>query len=482
MPDRFANGDPSNDDYPGMTDRLDRKENLMRHGGDLQGIIDHLDYFTDLGVTALWLNPALENDMPRESYHGYAITDLYRVDRRLGDNMLYKQLVRQAHVKGLKVIMDMVVNHIGTNNYLIRDRPMDDFVHQFPEFTRTNYRGIAQLDPYASDADRDLMMNGWFDHTMADLNQRNPLAAKYLIQNTIWWVEYAGIDGIRMDTYSYPDKGFLAQWAETVQLEYPSLNIVGEVWENKATTQAYWLSGANQAGDYDSHIHSVTDFVLQDALSKAFTEEESWHHGLARIYYTLTEDRIYPDPNVLVTFIDNHDIARYFSVVGEDLDKMKMGIVALLTLRGIPQWYYGSELGFTGWSHGEVRPEMYGGWADHTANAFTGTGLTEEERELLAFTRNMLQWRKTAAVIHKGELMHFVPENKTYVYFRYSKDAAVMVAFNLNDHSVDLALDRFAERLEGYTSAENVIYGGSLKLDDKLVLAPQSVAVLELKK
>jgi glycosidase len=480
MPDRFANGDPSNDVYEGMTDTFDRSHNLMRHGGDLDGIIEHLDYFNKLGVTALWLNPVQENDMYRESYHGYAITDMYRIDRRLGTNATYRSLVERAHKMDLKVIMDMVVNHFGTNNYIIRDLPADDWIHQYPEFTRTNYRGVMQLDPYAAGSDLKLMNDGWFDITMADMNQQNPFVAKYLIQCTLWWIEFAGLDGIRMDTYSYPDKHFLADWAQAVFDEYPAFNIVGEVWEYKSATQAYWLSGANHPGDYDSRIHSLTDFVLKQALDYAFNEDEGWDKGLARIYYTLTEDRLYPDPNQMVTFIDNHDVARYFSVVGEDMAKMKMATAALLTLRGVPQLYYGSELGFTGWSHGEVRPEMFGGWPDHEKNAFTGEGLSAREKEMQDYTLKLLQWRKETPVVHHGKLMHYVPQDKTYVYFRYDDHHCVMVILNRHEQGYELQLDRFEERLQGYFRASDVISGEQFELGGSIDLEPNSATILQL--
>jgi len=476
MPDRFANGDESNDEIPGMEEKINREDIYGRHGGDLKGVIDQMDYIEDLGITTLWLNPVQENNMPKESYHGYAITDFYMVDSRLGSNEDYVKLVDESHKRGLKVIMDMVVNHAGTNNYFIKDLPMHDWIHQFDSFTRSNYRGVMNNDPYVAESDLTLMNTGWFDHTMADLNQKNPYLSKYLIQQTLWWIEYAGLDGIRMDTWSYPDKYFLKDWADAVYRNYPDFKIVGEVWENKAATQSYWLA------DFNSGIDCLTDFVMHEALNKAFIEESSWHTGLWRIYYTLTEDRLYPNPGSMVTFLDNHDVPRFYSSVKEDLRKQKMGLTTLMTLRGIPQVYYGTELALSGHSHGEVRPEYHGGWDDHKKSAFTGDGLEDFEKELLAFTQKLLNWRKDQPVIHYGDLMHYVPVEDVYVYFRYDQSNSVMVILNANEESVELNTHRFRERMDGFSYGWDVMNDNKISDLSKIQIPAVSPIIIELRR
>jgi glycosidase len=402
----------------------------------------------------------------------------------MGSNEEYAQLVETCHQKGLKVIMDMVVNHCGTNYYFIKDLPTEDWVHQFPEFTRSSYRGVTQIDPYRAESDFNIMLKGWFDTTMADLNQENPLVATYLIQNTIWWIEYSGIDGIRMDTYSYPYKAFLANWAKAVFDEYPQFNIVGEVWEYLATTQAHWLKGYGDNPDgYESHLPSVTDFVLAQALGEAFKEEEGWDRGVSRLYYTLTQDRIYPNANGLVTFLDNHDVARYFTVVGEDPRKLKMGIATLLTTRGIPQIYYGTELLMTGNGHDEVREEFPGGWADHPKSAFTKEGRTDTQNEMFDYMQALLQWRKNTPVVYQGKLMHYVPENGVYVYFRYDANHCVMVVLNNSpDKTQTISTQRYQQRMQGYTKATDILNGIMINDLSQLTIPAKSALVLELKK
>ncbi|MFK7756508.1 MAG: glycoside hydrolase family 13 protein [Flavobacteriales bacterium] len=479
MPDRFSNGDSENDNLS-MKEATDRTNNLGRHGGDLKGITDHLSYIADLGATALWLNPVQENDQPVESYHGYAITDFYNVDARLGDNEQYKQLVKQAHDLDLKVVMDLVANHCGSEHWFIKDLPSEDWIYQYDSFTRSNYRGVTNVDPYASEEDFTKMKKGWFDHTMPDMNQANPLLAKYLIQNSIWWIEYAGIDGIRMDTYSYPDKDFLADWVTAIYTEYPSFNIVGEVWENTAATQTYWLNDGKSS--YNSGIKSITDFVWKEAVTKAINEGGGWDTGLSRLYYALSQDRLYSDPNELLIFLDNHDVPRFMSAVGGDLDKMKLGLTLLLTSRGIPQVYYGFELGLEGWSHGEVRPEMYGGWPDHERSVFTGTGLSEKETDLLSFSKLLLNWRKSKGTFFQNaDLVHYVPEEDVYVYFRKNEDQSIMVILNNNSEVKSIDFNRFRSNLEQLETGSDVISGKSVNFSDNLELAPKQSLILELK-
>ena len=343
MPDRFANGDPKNDTLRTMLEGTHREKPESRHGGDLKGISDHLDYIKDLGATAVWLNPVLENNQPKSSYHGYAITDLYQVDKRFGSNEDYLAFIRKSQKMGLKVIQDMVMNHLGSYHWIVKDLPEKNWLNQFPEFTRSNYQGSVVSDPYQSAADSTLMNNGWFDTTMPDVNQTDSLVSTYLIQNTLWWIEYAGIDGIRMDTYPYPDKIFMSKWVKEVMDEYPRFNVVGEVWIDNVATTAYWQKGANNKDGYESNLPSVTDFPLCFAIPKALNEPPTWENGMRRLYNLLALDFAYPSPNNNLIFLDNHDMTRIFLSLGKDLKKLKLALTFLLTTRGIPEIYYGTE-------------------------------------------------------------------------------------------------------------------------------------------
>jgi glycosidase len=421
MPDRFANGDIKNDSLPGMFEGVHREKGMSRHGGDLKGISDHLDYIKDLGVTAVWLNPVLENNQQKSSYHGYAITDLYQADKRFGGNEAYLSFIDKSHQLGLKVIQDMVMNHIGNDHWLMHDLPEKDWIHQFPEFTRSNYQGNVISDPYQSKFDADKMSHGWFDTTMPDVAQENPLFATYLIQNTLWWIEYAGIDGIRMDTHPYPDKDFMSRWAGEVMRAYPSFNIVGEVWlQNSIPATAYWQKGMKNADGYDSNLPTVTDFPFCFTVAQALNEAGGWDSGMRRLYNLLSQDFIYPAAANNLTFLDNHDMTRFFLLVKRDLKKYKMGLTFLLTTRGIPEIYYGTELLMDGdgGHHPDIRKDFPGGWPGDKVNAFTKEGRTSAQNEAFDFLRTLLNWRKDQEVIHHGKLKHFIPENNIYVYFR----------------------------------------------------------------
>lgn len=462
MPDRFANGDEKNDSIPGMFEGVHRDKGEGRHGGDLKGITDHLDYIKDLGVTAIWLNPVLENNQRRASYHGYAVTDLYRVDRRFGDNEAYLSFIEKSHEKDIKVIQDMVMNHIGNDHWLIHDLPEKDWVHQFPEFTRSNYQGNVIADPYRSEYDSLKMSNGWFDTTMPDVNQNNPLFATYLIQNTLWWIEYSGIDGIRMDTYPYPDKNFMSRWAKAVMDEYPSFNIVGEVWlQNSVPATAYWQEGMINGDGYRSHLPTVTDFPFCYTVAQALNEPGGWDTGMRRLYNLLSQDFIYPNANHNLTFLDNHDMTRFFLSVKRDMKKFKMGLAFLLTTRGIPQLYYGTELLMDGdgGHHPDVRLDFPGGWPGDAVNAFTREGRSEEQNEALDFISSLLKWRKRNPVIHSGRLTHYIPEDNIYVYFRHDGNKRVMVVMNANDSEKVLSTRPFTTSLAGAARGEDVLTG-----------------------
>lgn len=484
MPDRFANGDETNDSVEGMLEKANRAELYGRHGGDLKGIENNLDYLKDFGVTALWLNPVLENNQARSSYHGYAISDFYKVDPRLGTNESFKALTKKTHDKGMKMIMDMVLNHSGSGAWFVKDLPEKDWIHQFAEYTNSNYRLSTTIDPYASKADVDKMQQGWFDRHMPDLNQHNKLLATYLIQNSIWWVEYAQLDGIRMDTHPYPYKDFMAAWCKAVMTEYPNFNIVGEVWEERVLLTSYFQRNAKNADGYQGNLPSVTDFPLKSALNSAFNEQDGWDNGLAKIYYALIQDFGYTEANNNVIFLDNHDITRFATSVGGDIDKQKMGFAALLTLRGIPQLFYGGEIGMPGdgGNHGKLRADMPGGWKGDTRSVFTEAGRTKDENELFNYAKEILNWRKSKSVIHTGKLMHFIPENGIYVYFRYTDSESVMVILNNNNEEKTLTTTRFNERLQGFNSAENIVTKQSVSNLQQVVLPAKSATILELKK
>lgn len=484
FPDRFANGDPSNDTYEGMTDKFDREDLYARHGGDIQGIINHLDYIKELGMTAIWVNPVLESKQPWQSYHGYAITDFYKIDPRHGTNELYKNFVQKAHGKGLKVIKDMIFNHTGDQHWLIKDLPSFDWVNQWPDFTRTNYRIPAIFDPHASEADKKLMSDGWFDKHMPDLNQRNPLLAKYLIQNSIWWIEYADLDGIRMDTHPYPDQEFMTRWTKAVLNEYPNFNIVAETWINYPAWVAYWQTGALNRDGFDSGIPTVMDFPLCYAINNAFDEKEAWDKGLHRLYEILAHDFLYSDLNNILIFADNHDLSRFMKSKDMPIGRFKLGMAFLLTTRGIPQVYYGTELlmdGDDAQGHGVLRKDFSGGWPDDKRSAFTAEVRTKRENEAWDYISNLLNWRKAATAIHNGKLIQFLPENEVYVYFRQNEDQTVMVILHNGFQPKVLKTDRFNEILMNFTSGVDIISGKELVDIQKIQLSPRSAMVIELK-
>jgi len=483
MPDRFANGDPSNDEIEGMKEGLNRRKRYGRHGGDIKGIRDNLDYISGMGFTAIWLNPVLENDMEEWSYHGYAATDFYKVDRRFGSNEEYVQLVKEAKEKGMKVIMDMIFNHCGSSHWWMDDLPSDDWINH-DEYVGTNHMRTVNQDPYASGYDKKGMVDGWFVPAMPDLNQENHLMAEYLIQNSIWWIEYAGISGIRMDTYPYPDKHMMAEWNRRVRKEYPHFNIVGEEWSLNPAIVSYWQKGQNNRDGYDGELPSLMDFPLQNAVKEGLTEKEAWDTGLKKIYEMLANDFLYPDPYNLVIFPDNHDMPRFFMQLDRDHDLFRNGMTFFLTTRGIPQVFYGTEILMThteGDDHGYIRKDFPGGWKGDKVNAFTGKGMKAEQLSMQKFIRKILNWRKNKEVIHTGELMQFAPVDNVYVFFRYNHKEKVMVIINKNKSPYDLELKRFEEMLKGSTAAKDIIGDREYELKDRLRLSPRKPYILEIK-
>jgi glycosidase len=486
MPDRFANGDPSNDNVPGMLEKANRENPDGRHGGDIKGIIEHLDYIVETGFTGIWINPLVENNNPDFSYHGYAATDFYKIDARYGTLEDYINLINISHEKGLKIIMDVIFNHCSVHHWFIKDLPSEDWIHQHEQFERSNFRAPTIMDPYASEYDRTKMLTGWFDHVMADLDQRNPLVSAYLIQNTIWWIEFSGIDGIRVDTQPYPYKEFMSDWGKAVFAEYPDFNVVGEAWLQKEAMTAYFQAGSPNPDGYNSHLPSVTDFPVHGALNNAFNEEDTWTDGLLRLYYVLAHDYLYGDPFENLIFVDNHDVDRYFTAVKNDLNKWKMGMIALATLRGIPCVYYGTEILMDGRKddgHGQIRKDFPGGWEGDTIQVFNMQGLTAEEKEAYTFLKKLYTWRKDQSVIHTGQFKHFIPEDNTYVYFRYNEDRCIMVALNNSEKELK-ALDhkRFKECLTGYTVGIDVMTGNPINYLEAFTIPPKSALLIELKK
>ena len=480
MPDRFANGDPSNDSRPDVLEKPNRTDPNGHHGGDLKGIIDHLDYIRDNGFTALWLNPVLENNMPQVSYHGYSTTDFYKVDSRYVTNTDYVQLCTEAKKRGIKMVMDMIFNHIGSNHWWMKDMPMKDWINGYPNFTITNHKKTTIQDPYASESDSKGYTDGWFVPSMPDLNGRNIYLANYLIQNSIWWIEYVGLDGIRMDTYSYPDKQMMANWTHSVMDEYPNFNIVGEEWHINPANVSFWQRGKINPNGYVSYLTSLMDFPVQNALVKAMTEDWGYNH----IYETLALDYLYPKADNLVVFAENHDTERYFSAIGTDIPKAKAAMTFLMTTRGIPQIYYGEEILMQGLKRdgdGQLRKDFPGGWEGDQINGFKGTGLTPEQADYQQFLKKLMNWRKGKSVIHTGLLKHYYPMDNLYVYFRYNESETVMVILNKNTENKTLNTARFTESLHGFSSAREVISGNTLNDLNNIVVPAKTSMILELK-
>ena len=482
-PDRFANGDANNDAVKGLLQQPNRADWGGRHGGDIAGINRHLDYLSDMGFTAVWVNPLLENNMENYSYHGYSTTDFYQVDARFGSNEDYRQLVENCRQKNIKFIMDMIVNHCGLNHWWMKDLPTGDWINQWDGYTETNHRKTLLQDPYAADIDHKIFTDGWFVPTMPDLNQRNPLMAQYLIQNSIWWIEFLGIAGIRMDTYPYPDMDFMTEWTEKVMNEYPHFNVVGEEWFEWPSIVSYWQKGKNNPNGYTSELKSVMDFPVQAAAVKALTEQETWKTGFIGLYEMLAQDFLYADPQNLVVFPDNHDMSRFYTQLGEDYDLYEMGMVFFLTTRGIPQLYYGTEILMTNpksTDHGEIRSDFPGGWQGDTINAVTGQGLTDQQKTAQDFVQKILNWRKNKPVIHQGKLVHFIPENGIYVYFRYDEEEKIMVILNKNDTPYYLDLKRFSEMLDGVSIGTDVLSGNKFEMSNGINLTEKGALILEL--
>ena len=510
MPDRFASGRTNNDQIKGMRPyKNDRTQPSLRHGGDLEGIRQHLDYFKELGVTALWFTPVLENDSPdhgtQSTYHGYATTNYYRVDPRFGSNEEYRQLCDEAHAKGIKIVMDMIFNHSGYEHPWTLDMPSKDWLNTpewlSPEnqakavemktmdgaakvndkYLQTSYKLTPVVDPYASKIDLHETVDGWFVPTMPDLNQRNPHVIKYLIQNSIWWIETVGIDGIRMDTYPYADRDAMAQWMKIIGEEYPNFNTVGETWVTEPAYTAAWQKDS-KLSEKNSYLPTVMDFAFYDRINQAKNEEtDAWWNGFNRIYNNFVYDYLYPNPSNVMAFLENHDTDRFLGE-GKDTVALKQALALLLTVNRTPQLYYGTEVLMNGTKHitdGNVRKDFPGGFPGDTKNCFTREGRTQAENAMFDWLSRLLHWRQGNDVIIKGKQTQFIPFNGIYVIARQYQGKTVLTILNGNRKQADMQLDRYAEVIGNTTAAKDVITGRTVKLDKKLSLKSRQTLILE---
>ena len=491
-PDRFANADPNNDIVKGLKEvDIDRKNNYARHGGDIAGITQYVDYIDDMGFTAIWSTPLLTNDMNKSSYHGYAITNLYEIDPRFGTLEDYIALSAKANKKGMKLIMDQVANHCGVEHWWMKDLPFNDWVNYQESFENgqevsySNHRRTINQDNYASKIDSKGMSDGWFVETMPDLNQKNPFMSKYLIQNSIWWIETANLGGIRQDTYPYPDKEFMSIWAGTIMNEYPNFSIVGEEWSLNPLLVAYWQNGANNKDGYKSNLKSSMDFPMQKNIVDALKDGEQWNQGLIKIYEGLANDFHYSSPKDIMIFPDNHDMDRIYTQLNEDPVLTKMALAYLLMLPRIPQIYYGTEILMQNSAkpgdHGLIRTDFPGGWKDDAVNGFTGMGLTAEQKDMQQYLRILLQFRKNNKAIHEGNTVHFSPIDGIYVMFRIFEEETVVVILNKNMEPFALDLARFNEMgLEG-EKLKNIISNEEIIWEDEIYLNQKGALILTTK-
>lgn len=483
--DRFSNGDASNDQIAGMRDQsLNRDSMYLRHGGDFQGIINHLDYFKGIGVNALWLLPVMENDRPDRTEHGYGITNHYKIDPRFGGEAMYKKLSNEMHKNGMKLIMDAVYNHVDLHHFLETDPPAKDWMHRWPAFTQTTYKEQTLFDPYAAPSEKKKMSDGWFDGGMPDIDQSNPFMANFIIQNLIWYIQEFGIDGIRIDTYTYSDLNFANRCNKAIMDEYPNISLFGETKVIGTANQAYFNENIFNSS-FKSNLPGSVDFqCLHNGIIPALTEPFGWTEGVNKLYNTLSNDFLNKNANRNVLLLDNHDESRFFSVVNENVEKQKIAYQWLLTCRGVPQLYYGSEVLLKGVTNpdGLVRSDFPGGWNGDTKNAFTGEGLTSDEKSVLALVKKLGNFRKNSSAIKTGKMMHYVPVNGLYVYFRYDEKQTIMCVMNTDDKEQIIDFSKYAERTSGFATATNVISNKSMNIVSKTAIQPMQMWVLELKK
>ena len=487
MPDRFANGDPTIDSTEDTLEKADRKNLHGRHGGDLQGIIDHLDYIADLGMTAIWSTPLLLDNEPAYSYHGYACSDYYHIDPRYGSNELYRTYVEEAHKRGIKILMDIVTNHCGTAHWWMQDLPFADWIHQFDTFTRTNAIFSTNMDINASQYDLKLHESGWFDTSMPDMNLDNPYLLQYFKQWAVWWIEYANLDGFRVDTYPYNEKEPMSAWCQAILAEYPNFNIVGECWTADIPQLAYWQGGNANKDGFDTHLPSIMDFPLRDAICAALpTDSLRWGEGMIRVYNTLADDFVYHDLSKMMIFVGNHDIERVADVLKGNTKRVKLAMTMLATMRGIPQMFAGDELMLRSadltQGHGGLRCDTPGGWADDPVNLFEEEGRTGDAKEIFDHTRKLFSWRKGKAVIHNGRTLHFAGQDNTYAYFRYNDEEAVFVFVNNSRGRKQIPWDHYAEFTSTLSEGRNVLTGEAYTVGDQMVVGAREAVVIEFKR
>jgi glycosidase len=482
MPDRFVNGNPANDSITGYHQGVHREIPGARHGGDIDGIISKIPYLSDLGITALWTTPLFENNDTQYSYHHYACSDYYKIDPRLGKNEDYLRLSETCHKNGLKLIIDVVPNHCGSSHWWIKDLPSKDWINTWPTYTSSNYRMTAWTDPHASEADLYRLTHGWFAPNMPDLNLQNSLLFDYLRQVYTFWIESADIDGMRVDTYPYNDIKTAARFIQSIRNEYPNMNVVGECWVKTPAEIAYYQSGNTNKDGFDSHLTSVMDFCLKDVLYAAFNEKESWDGGMARFYSLYAQDFVYPNPNLIMNFLDNHDIDRYSTSTKGDVRNYKMALAMLLTARGYPQIYYGTEImldGIAGSYEGN-RFDFPGGWTSDKRNAFTPEGRTNAENEVFNYLKTLLNYRKNNPVLQNGNMKQFIPENGIYVNFRYNKEKMIMIIANNNQGIKELQLGRFTEMLTVKTQGMEITNSKTYSLQKPVSINGKTVLILEI--
>lgn len=485
MPDRFANGDATNDSHPDLHEQANRNDPWGRHGGDLQGIIDNLDYIEQLGVTAIWNTPVLEDNDPKGSYHMYAASDVYQIDRRFGSNEKYKQLSEELKKRDMKLIMDYVVNHWGLEHYMIKDLPSNDWINQWDEFTPSSHAKEIFSDPYAAEVDLKHLVNGWFVQSMADLNQKQPQLLKYLTQNAIWWIEYADLSGFRVDTYPYNSRDEVTMWSKAIMDEYPNFSIVAESWVINPIHLSYWQKDSPIAAmsGFNSQVTHVKDFALFAAVHEVFNEETPWwDQKMNKIYKVFQNDFVYANPHDLMVFLENHDTTRINEIV--DFDDYKLMTTLLATVRGVPQTYSGTEISIKGSKEkgdADLRKDFPGGWPDDSRSAFTSAGRTDVENKYFDFTARLFNWRKTEPIIHHGKTMHFAPQNEVYVYFRYTDNKTIMVVLNANDEDQTLNMQRFNQRIGNAQIGKDVFSKAVTPLTGQLPIPANSTKIISFK-
>ncbi len=485
MPDRFSNGDVSNDRLTGARDQsLNRDSMYDRHGGDLQGVINHLDYLQELGVTTLWMTPVLQNDMPNRTEHGYAFTNQYVIEPRFGGEAAYKKLSDELHKRKMKLIQDAVYNHVGSYHFTVQDPPMKDWLHQWPKFTQTSYKDQPLIDPYAATSDKKITSDGWFTRQMPDLNQTNPFVANYLIQHALWSVENFGVDGWRIDTYIYNDLEFMNRCNKALLDEYPTITMFGETWVHGVINQAYFTENKFDV-PFKSNLPGVTDFQTNlYGIAPALTQKFGWTDGVNKLYQTLASDFVYKNPMNHVIFLDNHDMSRFLSQVSDDVEKLKTGIAWLLTSRGIPQLYYGTEILMKGISNpdGFVRSDFEGGWSTDKKNKFTSAGRSAKENEVFNWTKTLGNFRKNSSAIKTGKMMQFVPEDGVYVYSRYDAKQTVLCIMNTGENGKTIDFSKYADATKGFSAARAIVGNNVYLLKDSITIPANNMWVLELMK